>query len=409
MAHASPLLQLNQALSSPELTLETINKLALLYEGKIRSLPTKDAIRKYASKFLRVIKEDETPSNYNREFTSSLKGRLDSLNAINIPPDMGGDSEQFCLSVYAMEGWLTFHSDLASHGHLLKPKKVTLATSLYKCADWIEIFLDNFCQQLAFSESQLILFDCERNCSHLQKAFPYLKRYENIAFVRLSVDPKLYNVWNLAASICETEYLGNLNHDDLRHPFQLAELIDVLDNNPDVQIASTSVVPYQYEDIPTVRSIGLNEIEETSLWGKHEEPWFAYLHGKYGIEHLFRRDENGVVTNSQCIPHCAPIWRKSLHKKYGFFNEDVFASAADWGFWLNCLANEKMAYIVGKPYTYYYVNPNSYMRQDVKCDEIEGRLCAAYNEQTLDALLASSRLHRPKCNPLDLIDLAINL
>jgi hypothetical protein len=409
MAYASPLLQLNQALANPEITLETIDKLALQYEGEIGSLPTKEAIRKYASKFLCPIKSDEYPSNYNREFTASLKEKLDNLHLINIPPDSGGDSEQFCLSVYAMEGWLTFHPDLTSHGQLLKPKKVTLASSLYKCADWIEIFLENFCQQLAFSECQLILFDCERNSSHLQKAFPYLKRYENIAFVRLSSDPKLYNVWNAAASICETKYLGNLNHDDLRHPFQLAELIDVLDHNPEVQIASTSIVPYQFEDIPTVRSLGLNEVEATTLWGKHEEPWFAYLHGKYGIEHLFRLDDNGVATNSQCIPHCAPIWRKSLHKKYGFFNEDFFASAADWGFWINCLANEKMAYIEGKPHTYYYVNPNSYMRQDVKSDEIESRICSAYNDKTLDAFLAASRLYKPKFNPLDLIDLAINL
>ena len=409
MAYVSSLLQLNQALADPELTLETIENLAILYEGRIGSLSTIEAIRKYAFKIYGASKAHKSPSNYNREFTKSLKEKLDNLNAINIPPDSGGDSEQFCLSVYAMEGWLTFHPELTSHGQHLKPKKVTLATSLYKCADWIEIFLENFCQQLAFSESQLILFDCERNSSHLQKAFPYLKRYENIAFVRLSSDPKLYNVWNAAASICETKYLRNLNHDDLRHPFQLAELIDVLDHNPEVQIASTSIVPYQFEDIPTVRSLGLNEVEATSLWGKHEEPWFAYLHGKYGIEHLFRLDDNGVATNSQCIPHCAPIWRKSLHKKYGFFNEDFFASAADWGFWINCLANEKMAYIEGKPHTYYYVNPNSYMRQDIKHDDIERRVCSAYNDKTLDAFLAPSRLYRPKCNPLDLIDLAINL
>lgn len=409
MTHVSSLLQLNQALTDPELTLETIENLAILYEGRIGSLSTKEAIRKYAFKIYGASKAHKSPSNYNREFTTSLKEKLDNLNTINVPLDSGGDSEQFCLSVYAMEGWLTFHADLASHGHLVKPKKATLVTSLYKCVDWIEIFLDNFCQQFAFSETQLILFDCERNSSHLQKAFPYLKRYENISFVRLSVDPKLYNVWNLAASICETKYLGNLNHDDLRHPFQLAELIDVLETNPEVEIASTSIVPYQFEDISTIRSLGLNEVKETSLWGKHEEPWFAYLHGRYGIDNLFRLDENGAAINSQCIPHCAPIWRKSLHKEYGFFNEDVFASAADWGFWLNCLANKKMAYIIGKPYTYYYVNPNSYMRQDDKSTEIERRLCNAYNDQTLDAFLVSSRLDRPKCNPLDLIDLAINL
>ena len=35
MAYASPLLQLNQELANPKLTLETINQLAIQYEEKI--------------------------------------------------------------------------------------------------------------------------------------------------------------------------------------------------------------------------------------------------------------------------------------------------------------------------------------------------------------------------------------
>jgi len=35
------------------------------------------------------------------------------------------------------------------------------------------------------------------------------------------------------------------------------------------------------------------------------------------------------------LPHNNPMWRKSLHAEYGYFDEK-YRSAGDWDFWLRC-------------------------------------------------------------------------
>jgi hypothetical protein len=408
MTDISPLLQLHAALTSDNLTEKKISELSDLYEGKIHSLPTKESISSYAINFLKRDNR-KLSASFQRSFLSEIRNKLEIIDTCNIPLDTSPDTTQFARSIYSRTGRLSFHPYLENLSSIAVNKKVTLATSLFKCSEWIEIFLENFCQQIAFSECQLILFDCERNSEHFKKALPYLIRHENIIFIRLSSDPKLYNVWNMAASMATTKYMGNLNHDDLRHPLQVAEILKVLEERPEVSIASTSIVPYQHEDLSNVLQSGFNEIDATSLWAQHDEPWFAYLHGEYTIKNLFKLDDNSKAVTSQCIPHCAPIWRRSLHTEHGYFNEVFFSSAADWGFWLSCLQKNKLGFIVGKPYTYYFVNPQSYMRRDSQSDQVVKQLCDAYNAGALDDLLKSSHLDQPRYKASQIIDLAINL
>ena len=59
-----------------------------------------------------------------------------------------------------------------------------------------------------------------------------------------------------------------------------------------------------------------------------------------------------------------PLWRKNLHTKFGYFNEVKYKSAADYAFWIQCLSQGSRGSIVPYPASYYFVNPQSYMRVD---------------------------------------------
>jgi hypothetical protein len=56
------------------------------------------------------------------------------------------------------------------------------------------------------------------------------------------------------------------------------------------------------------------------------------------------------------LPHNNPMWRKKIHEKYGYFNQQ-YASAGDWDFWLRCTFGgskfKKCKDILGV----YYFNP----------------------------------------------------
>jgi hypothetical protein len=50
------------------------------------------------------------------------------------------------------------------------------------------------------------------------------------------------------------------------------------------------------------------------------------------------------------------MWRKSLHDKFGYF-EEKYRSASDWEFWLRCAFGGSKFYKLNKPLGLYYFNP----------------------------------------------------
>jgi hypothetical protein len=116
-----------------------------------------------------------------------------------------------------------------------------------------------------------------------------------------------------------------------------------------------------------------------------------------------------MAIESQCIPHCAPLWKKSIHEKCGLFNEAFYSSAADWGLWCTALAKGEQAYVVGEPYTYYYVNTKSYMRRDSSAELVSSMLCSSYNDKLISSLTESKISYNCGLDPLNLIDFVVNL
>ena len=61
-------------------------------------------------------------------------------------------------------------------------------------------------------------------------------------------------------------------------------------------------------------------------------------------------------------PHCFPVWRKSIHDRFGLFDTSYFSSA-DYDMWFRVLIGggklSKMDDIIGL----YYANPNSISRK----------------------------------------------
>jgi hypothetical protein len=75
------------------------------------------------------------------------------------------------------------------------------------------------------------------------------------------------------------------------------------------------------------------------------------------------------------LPHNHPMWRRTLHDKYGKFDES-FKSAGDWEFWLRCcVAGDSKFKKLNDVLGLYYFNPkgistnqenNSWKRQEEK-------------------------------------------
>jgi len=58
-----------------------------------------------------------------------------------------------------------------------------------------------------------------------------------------------------------------------------------------------------------------------------------------------------------CLPGPSPMWRKSLHEKYGLFDAS-YRSVGDWEMWCRAVVKGSVFKYIPEAYTLYYRNPD---------------------------------------------------
>ena len=214
-------------------------------------------------------------------------------------------------------------------------EKVSLITSMFNCKDYIESFMQNMTSQTVFVDSELILIDANQtNEKHLVE--PYLQDYPNIRYFHfsdfgLSSDPGVYGCWNLAIKKSTGTLLTNANLDDSRSINAIEIQREYLSSNPDIDLV-------YYRTLETEKA---NETFENNSADK-EFPC---------LEHSFA---SLMSVNS---PHCQPMWRKSLHDRFGLFNETLM-SAGDYEMWLRATERGSRMQKIDQVLGLYYRNPD---------------------------------------------------
>lgn len=212
---------------------------------------------------------------------------------------------------------------------------VSLITSVYKAGKFIDQLLIDVTEQTIFtSHCEWIVMDASPpNDNSAQIAFEKLiQTYpEHITYIRLTEDPGLYEVWNLCIKRAKGQYLTNVNCDDRRAPDSLAKQLEYIQKNTSIDVVyGDNYISNQ----PNVQWSKLSG-QEKILYSK-----------PFSIVNLIKR----------CLPQNNPMWRRSLHAKVGYFNQE-YSIAADWDFWLRAAVHgcqfAKLNTIIG----IYYHNP----------------------------------------------------
>jgi GT2 family glycosyltransferase len=123
-----------------------------------------------------------------------------------------------------------------------------------------------------------------------------------VKFIETEGIPTLYDAWNQGIEASQGEYITNTNTDDRLYPGALQKMIDVLDNNPDYGLV--------YPDVDRVAEID-------------GEPFSQFNWAEGDLDVLL----------GGCFLGPMPMWRRSLHDKYGLFDGE-YHSSGDYEFWL---------------------------------------------------------------------------
>jgi glycosyltransferase involved in cell wall biosynthesis len=185
-------------------------------------------------------------------------------------------------------------------------------------------------KQTMFSDIEFIILDCDSPENEKQYILPLCEKYPNIIYKRLESDPGLYQSWNIAINMCSSTIIGNWNVDDRKSVNSIELLYNRLLKKSDIDVV------YGITYVSYIANEAYEDNEYNAI--------YPYL--PHSLENLLRNNS----------PHCMPLWRKSLHDRFGYFDES-YISAADGEFWLRCAFGGAIIELVNHPVGLYYENP----------------------------------------------------
>lgn len=182
--------------------------------------------------------------------------------------------------------------------------KLAVLVSIYNSGEWLRSRLDNL-----MSVNNINDFDiwCINADSPDERDHNIAISYQakNVHYIKLNHRNTLYEAWNYLICASNSQYITNANTDDLVAPDAYTKMIAALDTNNNAALAYCSWY------VSTVA----------------HPNWASVLYAKAKTAQpgQFR----GVIKNANCGHF--PVWRRSLHHKYGLFNTDFIVMAdAEW-------------------------------------------------------------------------------
>ncbi|MEQ8223325.1 MAG: glycosyltransferase, partial [Candidatus Eremiobacterota bacterium] len=131
--------------------------------------------------------------------------------------------------------------------------------------------------------------------------------YDNIVYIHTEERETIYKAWNRAIMASRGKYITNANTDDRHRPDALGIMSHYLDNHPSVDVV------YGDQLITHIPNETFSVSNSNQRWN-----WPEFLYSEL---------------EKRCMIGPQPVWRKSLHDKFGLFREEFF-SAGDYEFWM---------------------------------------------------------------------------
>lgn len=211
----------------------------------------------------------------------------------------------------------------------VKKPRVSIITSLYNGDEFIVGFLEDQVRQTIFDQCELIIINANSPGNEELVIQEYVKRFPNIIYIHLDHDPGLYAVWNMAIKMARADFITNANVDDRRNPESLKMHVEALEQDRGIDLVYSD---YKITEVP-------NETFENTT------ARYVVLPYEFSPNLMYK-----------CLPGPQPMWRKSMHDKYGYFDA-TFKSAGDFEMWNRAVSKGARFKRVPGESGLFYMNP----------------------------------------------------
>lgn len=258
---------------------------------------------------------------------------------------------------------------------LRRRPKVSALVSVYGAGAWIEGCLDDLTSQTLFQQGRLevVIVDANSPDGEAETVRTFQDRFpQQICYFREKERTTLYAAWNRGIRLSCGDYLTSANVDDKHSPDGLEKMADYLDSHP-----GTGLV-YADQWITENPSDTFESHKPEYRWGWPE----------FDRKTLERR----------CIIGPQPMWRRSLHYRFGFF-DPAFHSAGDWEFWLRISEStkiDKLDSVLGL----YFRNPHGLESSNPRALEELAMIRSRYGLEYVEAeATVPVRVKKQDCQP----------
>lgn len=191
--------------------------------------------------------------------------------------------------------------------------RITVIVSLYQAERFLQTRLENLVAQTIFAQCEILLYDAASPGNEQDLAAEFTRKYHNIRYTRLPERIGIYAAWNLGVMEAQGAYVANANADDLLRPDALEVMADYMDAHPDCDLV--------YAD----------------YFVTHQPARSFVDHMRSG--YATRPEFSPEIMRYACFMGPMPLWRRSLHERFGLFDEGM-AAAGDYEFWCRCVAGK---------------------------------------------------------------------
>lgn len=188
---------------------------------------------------------------------------------------------------------------------------VTAIVSTYASSSLLRHRMENLLSQTLGDRLEIIVVDSGSPENDGEVAEEFALRDPRVRVIRTAERETIYQAWNRGVEAARGKFLTNANTDDVLRRDALERLAMELETDPGIDLA--------YGD----------------FWITHlpNQDFDGAVRTGYSLKPDWRPD----IMMSGCHMGPQPMWRRSLHERFGLFDASLFA-AGDYEFWCRCAA-----------------------------------------------------------------------
>jgi Flp pilus assembly protein TadD len=218
--------------------------------------------------------------------------------------------------------------------------------STYNSEKFIGGCIEDLEAQTLADQVEIIVVDSQSEENEQPIVRKLQKKYDNIRYVRTARRETIYQAWNRGIKLASGKYITNANTDDRHRKDAFERMVNLLEMRPDIALV--------YADL--LKTETPNEtFENCTPVGRFS--WYDWDRSK--------------LLNQGCFIGPQPMWRRSVHDIYGYF-DDEFVTSGDYEFWLR-ISQTLNFHHIREPLGLYLIRPDSIEHREARRKQAEDK------------------------------------